>query len=246
MRIQLLSDLHFETQADGGLSLIESLDASRCDVLVLAGDICAGLEGLEQGLRAFCQKFTHVVYVPGNHEFWHITRSGLLEVLDRVSKAHPNFHPLNRSVVTIEGQRFVGTTLWFSDTPMARQHARYWADFTHILDLGEWVYTINRLDRMFFARELQPGDVAVSHHLPSFLSVAPEYAGEASNCYFVSDIEETILQKRPALWLHGHTHASIRATLGSTTLLTNPFGYATLRMLNPRFDENLIIEVNSG
>ena len=42
MRLQLLSDLHFEFHRDGGRSFVDSLDPGGIDVLVLAGDIAVG------------------------------------------------------------------------------------------------------------------------------------------------------------------------------------------------------------
>jgi len=39
MRLQIMSDLHFEMHADGGAGLICELDPTGVDVLVLAGDI---------------------------------------------------------------------------------------------------------------------------------------------------------------------------------------------------------------
>ena len=39
MKLQIMSDLHFEMHADGGAELIRELDPTGVDVLVLAGDI---------------------------------------------------------------------------------------------------------------------------------------------------------------------------------------------------------------
>ena len=39
MKLQIMSDLHFEMHADGGAELIRELDQTGVDVLVLAGDI---------------------------------------------------------------------------------------------------------------------------------------------------------------------------------------------------------------
>ena len=59
MRIQLLSDLHLESEA------YEPQPAPGADLLVLAGDIDAGHEGLDR----FAGWPVPVVYVAGNHEF---------------------------------------------------------------------------------------------------------------------------------------------------------------------------------
>jgi hypothetical protein len=40
---------------------------------------------------------------------------------------------------------------------------------------------------------------------------------------------------RPALWVHAHTHESLRNAFGSTTILCNPLGYPGEE--NPAFDD---------
>ena len=59
MRLQLLSDLHLESED------FDPLPAPGAEVLVLAGDIDAGWDGL----AAFAGWPVPVLYVPGNHEF---------------------------------------------------------------------------------------------------------------------------------------------------------------------------------
>ena len=62
MRIQLLSDLHFEFHRDGGRAFTEALDPSSVDVLVLARDIAVA-----GGIPPPCSRYrdAHVVYVHG-------------------------------------------------------------------------------------------------------------------------------------------------------------------------------------
>jgi hypothetical protein len=48
--------------------------------------------------------------------------------------------------------------------------------------------------------------------------------------------------QRPALWLHGHTHASVDCTVGETRIVCNPFGYVPDE-LNAEFRDRLLIEL---
>ena len=61
MRIQLLSDLHFEFQRDSGRSLAQCCHAHDADVLVLAGDIAVG-DDIADALELFSELYPHVVY----------------------------------------------------------------------------------------------------------------------------------------------------------------------------------------
>ena len=59
MKIQILSDLHLETE------VFQPQPATGADVLVIAGDIDSTWAGLE----LFANWPVPVIYVPGNHEF---------------------------------------------------------------------------------------------------------------------------------------------------------------------------------
>ena len=51
-----------------------------------------------------------------------------------------------------------------------------------------------------------------------------------------------IEERKPALWVHGHTHTSFNYTIGPTRVVCNPLGYQTAGELNVNFDENLTVE----
>ena len=59
MKLQLLSDLHLETE------VFDPEPAPGAELLVLAGDIDAGWTGLQR----FADWPVPVIFVPGNHEF---------------------------------------------------------------------------------------------------------------------------------------------------------------------------------
>jgi predicted phosphodiesterase len=72
MKLQILSDLHLEMHADGGSGLIRELDPAGVDVLVLAGDITMARRyaDLERVFKPLAKKYRHILYVPGNHEYY--------------------------------------------------------------------------------------------------------------------------------------------------------------------------------
>jgi hypothetical protein len=67
--------------------------------------------------------------------------------------------------------------------------------------------------------------VVVTHHLPSQRCVAPQWAGHPLNPFFVCELDALIQERRPAIWIHGHTHDSVDVRVGETRILCNPFGY---------------------
>ena len=117
MKIQLLSDLHLETQPD-----FVPTPAPGADVLVLAGDIGSyqpgsalpALGDRDFGLARFSPRHgwpVPVLFVPGNHEYdgldFDEAHARLRETCERLGITW-----LEREVVQVGGVRFVGTTLW--------------------------------------------------------------------------------------------------------------------------------------
>jgi Icc-related predicted phosphoesterase len=241
LSIQVMSDFHLEFHADGGRGFIDSLNPIGVDVLVVAGDLMPASR-LEQSLAHLCKRYRRVVFVAGNHEIYDASPSVLM--IARWDCRHLfNLHWLERDVVEIEGVRFVGTTLWFADTFAARANKHRLNDFNKIRDFVPWVYDENAKSVAFLRREVRLNDVVVTHHLPSYRSVAPQYKDSLFNAFFVCDVEDVIRDKGPQLWIHGHTHSSCDYEIGDTRVLCNPFGYAGIDV-NDAFDSNLVVEVD--
>ena len=102
MRLHVLSDLHLEF----GITELPTTDA---DVVVLAGDIHVGREGMQWIQRQFPEQ--HVVYVLGNHEFYHQSIPELTERLKRETDGK-HIHLLENDAIEIDGFTFLGCTLW--------------------------------------------------------------------------------------------------------------------------------------
>jgi predicted phosphodiesterase len=117
MNIQLLSDLHLESNPD-----FMPTPAPGADVLVLAGDIGSYQAGSalasagdgDFGLARFSPLHgwpTPVLFVPGNHEYdgldFDAAHTRLRQTCERLGITW-----LEREVLQLSGVRFVGTTLW--------------------------------------------------------------------------------------------------------------------------------------
>ncbi len=238
MRIRVLSDLHLEFMTtETRTAFIESVPVD-CDVLVLAGDVDSGAS-LLSALQAFADRFRHVVYVLGNHEFYGTSVVDRLAALRSWNKP-ANFHWLENSSVVIDGQRFIGCSLWFPHTPDADTGGLN--DFVQIRDFVPWVYERNRESVAFLEANVQFGDVVVTHHLPSNLCVHRKYRGDPLNAFFVCDVEHVMRAKMPEVWIHGHTHESVDCVVEQTRIVCNPYGYAG-HETNGRFDPTKTVEI---
>ena len=208
MKLHILNDLHIE---------FEDFDppATDADVVILAGDIGVGVEGLRWAEERFPDR--PMIYVPGNHEFYHHDLS-LIEELKEQAPEH--IHVLNDDQVTIDGVRFLGSVLWTdfglfgeADRLFAMQQVRrQMTDFSIIRNGGQrftpedairlhtasrgWLVTM-------LAEHFAGKTVVVTHHAPSSRSVHPRYASDLLTPAFASNLENLMDGDRAALWVHG-------------------------------------------
>lgn len=68
--------------------------------------------------------------------------------------------------------------------------------------------------------------VVMTHHLPSFLSISPEYKGDVMNFGYASEMEDFIhCNPHITHWIHGHTHFNVDYKINNTRILGNMRGY---------------------
>jgi Icc-related predicted phosphoesterase len=242
LRIQIISDLHLEFHPDGGQGLLSAMNFQSSDALVVAGDLCSA-KTIVRSFELLCGAYRRpVIYVPGNHEYYGSSFSEVDALLAASEQAHPNLSVLNNKTTEVAGQRILGTTLWFPDQPGNYGYEDMLNDFKMIRGFREHVYAANTQARQFLEDELRMGDIVVTHHLPSAESVSAQYKKSPLNRFFVSPLDELILQRQPTLWVHGHTHDSADYRLGHTRVVCNPFGYLG-HELNDAWDAEKSVEV---
>lgn len=256
MKIALLSDLHLEFGS-------WKPPRSDVDVVVLAGDIHSGLQGIEWAHRTFPD--VPVVYVAGNHEFYGHEYHRLLEELhDAADFTGNHVHFINNGYFEYRSVRFIATSLW-TDFALFGAHANkvtqakntaraLMSDFRLIeWDDGERVVRfhpdhaaqLHREAREFLAQTLtyewSGKTVVITHHCPGWGSVAPRFRRELLSAAFASDLEH-FMGTRIDLWLHGHTHDSFDYVTSGTRVICNPRGYSPFE-LNPRFNTAMVLTV---
>jgi Icc-related predicted phosphoesterase len=254
MRFTLMSDLHLEFPGH------QSILFPDADVLVLAGDILVA-EDLRRFTRAdvalpheqtrgvsaqryrefldqVTQRYQHVVWVAGNHEFYHGKFLQTLDVLRQECAHYENLYFLEDRFVDVEDVRFLGGTLWTDcnrHDPQTMLGLQYGMNDYRVITNDEAGYTKLRPQhtvqrhvqtKQFIQNHITENTVVVTHHAPSFQSVGPEYKnGHELNGGYASDLHELILDHQPVYWLHGHMHTHQDYLIGETRVLCNPRGY---------------------
>lgn len=240
MNIRIVSDIHTEFHADGGKGWVEDQDATGVDVLVVAGDLGTA-KTIPPVLHGLCAVYPQVVYVNGNHELYGSSFDDVAKLRGFLSQQLPNLHWLHNSEVTLGGQRFVGTTMWYRDHPLVWMYKQNMNDYHTIRGgFAKRVIEENRKAVTYLQRNIKQGDVVVTHHLPSAQHIQPQYANSPLNLFYICEMEGTIAARKPALWCHGHSHDSKDYLLGQTRVKSNPLGYVG-HDLNPQHDPELIV-----
>jgi len=238
MKLSYFSDVHCEFHKDNGKKFLASLP-SESDVTVIAGDLCS-YNQIESSLEQLSLQHKQVVYVLGNHEYYNSSLHGVRDII--ADCEYDNVHILNNSLIEINGRRILGTPLWFQNEPENVLHHGRMSDFQAIEDFSEWVYEENFQARRFLENNLKEGDVVVTHYLPSYASIDPLYKSSDLNRFFVCNMEELILDTKPSVWVHGHTHSSVDYMLGDTRVVCNPFGYSNYQT-NRNFSLDTLIQL---
>ncbi len=217
MKLQLLSDLHLETET------FDPEPAAGAELLVLAGDIDSTWAGYER----FAGWPVPVLVVAGNHEFdgRDVDRAatdfrGLCERL--------NFTLLERQALVItaaNGQcvRILGSTRWSDfdlfgavQRPRAERAAEYFLRLMASTRHGQpfdaaAVRAESLLCRQWLETELQRAaqgqwdkTLVITHFGPSLKSADPRYGKQPGTASFCNADDDLI--PRADLWLHGHLH----------------------------------------
>lgn len=253
MRLHVLSDLHLELGegSPGDVAHRRGLafGVTDADVVILAGDVAAGADAVPWAAATWPDR--PVLYVLGNHEFY---RRDVATVIAECRDAArgTNVQILERDAVTLDGVRFLGTTLWtdfelWGDVPAAQEAVGGWMmDFFVIRhpDTGtlepEHTRQWHLAARDWLCGELEAADgptVVISHHAPHRRS---DHFGNIGSAAFVSDLAELMQRHRPRLWIHGHTHGRDDYRCGDTRILSNQGGYADE---STGFDPHCVIDV---
>jgi hypothetical protein len=240
MRIQLLSDLHLETES------FEPKVAPDADILILAGDIDSGHVQIDR----FKDWPVPVIYIPGNHEYDHKDFDQATDALrERCDRLGFTMLDCEQTRIEHDGRtiRVLGTTLWNDFElfgPGSIEHsmraARYFAEQVQCATRNGKLMGVPELReeglrcREWLREQLTspehqfPEDDAtlvITHFAPSLRSNDSRYPVNASSASFCNAYDDMI--PHSTLWVHGHLHCRHDYTVGASRVVCNSRGMAS-------------------
>jgi Icc-related predicted phosphoesterase len=214
------------------------------DVLILAGDIHVGTRA-ESWIAQACKYYNAVIYVLGNHEFYHGEYHTVINAWKEIERKHPNLFVLHNETVVLDDIRFVGTTLWTNgDKPFLNDYNLIYYKNSMLQIIDTQRFHNEAVDFLLdeFEKPFNGETVVVTHHAPVPECVVPKYNGDKINCMFHANLGQIIADNDILAWVHGHMHDSIDFDYSGTRILCNPRGYVGYGA-NHGFEPNLIVEV---
>jgi hypothetical protein len=240
MKLQLLSDLHLETEA------FDPEPALGAELLVLAGDIDSSWAAFER----FRGWPVPVLFVAGNHEFdgreipqaWPMLRERCAQLGFTMLECE------SRVLTDAAGKRvrFVGSTRWCdfdlfgpAGRDKAMRAAGYYMRVMKATRGGAPFDAVAVRDEALACRTWLQSELArshgawdatvvVTHFAPSLQSADPRYGGVPGTASFCN--ADDALIPRADLWIHGHLHCRhdyrVAHANGQTRVLCNARGHA--------------------
>ena len=248
MKLHILSDLHTEFQGF-------KPPAVDADVVILAGDIGVGNQGLKWIKEHLPGK--PIIYVMGNHEYYGRTLQKLLKEL-RDTTTGTSIHIMENDEVQIGDCVFLACTFWtdfklFGEAHLIGYEAmQRMSDYSRIRIAPKY-RKLHYLDTIGFHErsvtwlrdkfEEHQGKklVVVTHHAPSRKALVEKYAQDPISAGFVSARESLVADSGARLWVHGHVHSVHDYTHGDTRVICNPRGYPDEGVEG--FNPALVVEV---
>jgi len=233
---QIMSDLHLEK----GMRYNDFVIPPRAPYLVLAGDIGCFRHKTEylSFLCRQCEAFEHVFLVPGNHEFYHISRAEGLAVTGRLHSQIPHGRVtlMDKQRVDLDEHDTVllGCTLHshipddYTALTNDFQMIEGWRVADHNREHQEDLAWLEQELALIHATRPQSRVIVITHYAPVFdgASHSKHQDSPLRSC-FCSDALRVLVERRPAAmrqvshWVFGHTHYNARFRTARVELASN-------------------------
>jgi len=234
--LRFASDLHLEFSKDIKYidTLLPHMDTDKDTTLALLGDIHVGRQGIRY-LKDLGKRFKAVIYILGNHEFYNYKFYDLKHIISD-ELIGTNVYVLENESVTIDGQKFVGCTLW---SDMEKENPKSILDINNGLNDYRLIEGFNdttikptetiqaHKDSIeYLKNSVDKRTIVLTHHSPLLGTSDPQFTNSIIRGGFESDLMDLIFDLQPKYWLYGHTHYNKGITeIGNTILQSNQYGY---------------------
>jgi len=221
VKISVASDIHLEF-AD-----LDIVNTDNAQVLILSGDICVAADldmrdrrQTEMGFARWrsemfheffercAQNFPHVIYIMGNHEYYHSDFATALHDMRRKLAHLSNLYILERELKVINDVTFIGGTLWTdmnNQDSLTLYHMRTMMNDFRVIQNSTTPVHFRTQEGEFKTRvsKFSPED-AVSEHvkMKEYIQVVTAMLGKNPNKYVVVGHHSPSKQSTHEMYAH--------------------------------------------
>lgn len=252
MKIQILSDLHLEFAG-------YKVPKTNADVIVFAGDIFVGKRAANFFQTELKRQQKPLIYVFGNHEFYHNDIDRVVQFWRKFESEHENFHLLNsdsKHTLQMKDVFFFGSTFW-TNFDNGNSNVKIIAENTmndfHLIDKNSNTFSVNdameenlkcrTLLQSFLSKTKNQKKVVITHHSPSFLTIENKFKDNLLNSAYCNQMDELIENNDISVWIFGHQHHHTDLMIGNTRLVSNPRGYFGYEKCAKTFSGDFCVEI---
>jgi Icc-related predicted phosphoesterase len=221
MKIAVASDIHLE------FGDIDITNDSQADVLILSGDICVAAdldmrdrrqtelgfarrrsEMFHEFFERCAANFPHVIYIMGNHEYYHSDFATALNDVRRKLAHLPNLYILEREIKVIDDVTFIGGTLWTdmnNSDPLTLYHMRTMMNDFRVIQNSDIPVHFRTQEGEFKTRtaKFSPEDAVTEHvKMKEYIQVVTAMLGENPNKYVVVGHHAPSRRSTHAMYAH--------------------------------------------
>ena len=205
-------------------------------VLILAGDIDTARH-LPEYIAQVAKRFKAVIHIAGNHEFY---GSNIVSCKNKMAMINdiPNAYHLDNDCVTIDGQHFLGSTMWTDLTGREYVVMQAMNDYKQIrvgsnyrrltaMDTTAW----HKKSVKFIEDNITSDTIVITHHQPlspANMRIQGPYSrnSQPTDYAYYACLQDRIVEDwKPKAWIAGHTHENHDVAYFGTRLITNCVGY---------------------
>lgn len=264
MKFVLISDLHIDNNK-WNWSYLEKTP-NDVNTVVVAGDISNYVGKNCRFLANLKQRFSTVIWVAGNHDFYNIGYRGLNEpyTVAQITAHYKEFSEkngiifLDKMSYVHDGINFIGATGWHDyvgGAPFTVEqqietyyksisdvHIKWTQDgkVSHLNPLNAGAEDVSSITNL--VNESSLPTVIITHHIPhSQLLWQKPYDPiwtRLHGCFLNSQLEQ-VPTTNVKLWIYGHTHQRSQKEINGITYICNARGY---ELENPSW-EPIIIDI---
>jgi len=206
---------------------LDIVNTDNAEVLILSGDICVAADldmrdrrQTEQGFARWrsemfheffercAANFPHVIYIMGNHEYYHSDFATALTDVRRKLAHLSNLYIMERDVKVIGDVTFIGGTLWTdmnNSDPLTLYHMRTMMNDFRVIQNSAVPVHFRTQEGEFKTRlaKFSPEDAVTEHvKMKEYIQVVTDMLGENPNKYVVVGHHAPSRRSTHAMYAH--------------------------------------------